>query len=210
MIIMNASSFSRESLPTFKVNESGEAFEVDEVLTRLARRLSPEEMTSSNTAKIIEELFERTRAYVDDEGNQLGVGMAAPQLGEDMAVAVVSIKPPEGSEKVAEPLEMVMINPEYEGIGERQPSLLPDGCMSSNTGDPETTMFGQTMRYEKIELRWYDETGEYHTATFSGIQAQVIQHEVDHLKGKLFTDHLPPLKERRVISQLALQAIKAQ
>ena len=210
MKLMNTSTVSRESLPTFGVNNEGHITHIDEVLRTPARQLSPEEMTSPETQQIIDELFRRTRGWVDEKGRQLGVGMAAPQLGENIAVAVVCINPPDEYKGTIESFEMAMINPHYKGIGERRPSSLPDGCMSSYTGDPATTMLGQTMRYGKVEVEWYDEKGNYHTKVFSGVQAQVIQHEADHLYGVVFADRLAEdPKKQRVISQLALQAMKA-
>jgi peptide deformylase len=61
-----------------------------------------------------------------------------------------------------------------------------EGCLSAGSSG----LFAKVLRYEKIEAQYLDEQGMQHTETLEGLPAQVFQHEVDHLNGILFMDHV--------------------
>jgi len=101
--------------------------------------------------------------------------------------------------KEAKGLKKVFINAEkIEESGEEW--AYEEGCLSI----PDVR--GDVERPENIRLRWVDENFEEQEATFTGINARVIQHEYDHTDGKLFTEYLKPIKKRLI--QRKLENIK--
>lgn len=176
-----------ENITRFTTNPEGGIAEAHRVLTEPAKQLEPEEIAGWYVKKVVNDLRETLEAQ-----GRGGVGLAAPQIGEEVAIAYVRICPPEdyqGPIKLAS-LDMILINPEYEGIGEPTRMSMSEGCLSNKTDDPETTIMGYTTRFPKIKLTWYDEHGELHEDVFEGAAAQVIQHEVDHLNGNLFPERV--------------------
>jgi peptide deformylase len=111
-----------------------------------------------------------------------GVGLAAPQIGESYRVFVTKHAPKAGVR--------VFVNPEItkrskvltEGIPERENKL--EGCLSI------PRVWGQVRRAASLALKYQDEKGEPHEETFDGFLATIIQHEVDHLSGVLFTQRV--------------------
>jgi peptide deformylase len=110
--------------------------------------------------------------------NPKGVGLAAPQIGQPWRVFV--IKPTEKS------AIRNFVNPEIVATGNldtytKTGDSRLEGCLSI------PTIWGKVRRYQTITLKYQDESGAPHTETFSGFPATIIQHETDHLNGKLFT-----------------------
>lgn len=149
----------------------------DPVLREVARRLSVEEIKSGEIQALI------TDMRYTNEVKKYGVGLAAPQVGVSVALAIIAIRPTELRPKV-EPYEQVIINPEYEGIGRRR--AVWEGCLSTGTG--KHTLFGKALRHKTICATWHDEQGKKHTEVLGGLPAHVFQHETDHLHGVLFVD----------------------
>ena len=150
---------------------------VNPILRQNAEQLSVGEIKNEK----IQELIEDIRALIESEA--YGVGLAAPQVGESLALSVISIKPTPNRPNL-ERFEQVIINPTYEGIGRR--SSMWEGCLSSGEGD--NTLFAKALRYQKIHATWYDENAEFHDKILDGFVAHVFQHETDHLGGILFVD----------------------
>ena len=112
-----------------------------------------------------------------------GIGLAAPQVGVCKRVIIVDV-----SENRDQP--MALINPEFiQCDGEM---MMMDGCLSL----PES--YTETQRYSAVTVRYQDINGAEHTLEAEGLQAGCLQHEIDHLNGKLFIDHLSPLKRQRI------------
>lgn len=135
-----------------------------------------------------------------------GVGIAANQIGSDLAIFIIDVRPPEDAK--VEPFRLVAINPKIvEYSGEPVKSLNPEGCLSGVTGDSETTPMGFTTRYPEVTLRWTDEQGETHEQAFDSMYAWVIQHETDHLNGIFFTDRIKsgPRTEKAALAELAIR-----
>lgn len=117
---------------------------------------------------------------------KLGVGIAAPQVGVDLALALIAIKKTKNRPNAKE-FTAVIINPEIiQTYGYR--TGMWEGCLSG--GD----FFAKAMRYKKVRLQWYDETGKKHDEMLEGLPAHVAQHEVDHLNGILFVDRVKDSK----------------
>ena len=127
--------------------------------------------------------------------NANGVGLAAPQIGRDIRLFLIDSGPmfDEGEEDKC--LKMVFINAEIVEESGKDVSY-SEGCLSI----PDIT--GDVERPETIVMTWMDENFEPHEATFTDMNARVIQHEYDHIEGILFTERLKPLKKRLVKRRL--------
>lgn len=143
-----------------------------------------EEITESypNLQQLIDDMFETME-------RSRGVGLAAPQINKSIRLFVIdSTKMYDEGEKGAEDaLREVFINPEIlEEEGKEWP--YEEGCLSI-PGIRE-----DVYRHEIVHIQYYDRNFKKHQRTFSGLTARVIQHEYDHIEGKLFIDHLKPLR----------------
>ncbi len=106
-----------------------------------------------------------------------GVGLAAPQIGLSLRVAVIDVKP-EGK-----PQRLVLINPEILSLeGELNDE---EGCLSL------PGVYAKLRRRARARVRALDENGESRELTGEGLLARAFQHEIDHLDGKLYVDRLP-------------------
>lgn len=123
-----------------------------------------------------------------------GVGLAAPQIGHSLRLFVIDTTPMEEEEE--EGLKMAFINPVMiEELGEEW--LFEEGCLSI------PGIRADVNRKSTITIKYFDENWDEHTETFDGMKARVIQHEYDHIEGKLFTDYLTPFKKRLIKGKLA-------
>ncbi len=130
-----------------------------------------------------------------------GIGLAAPQIGLDIRLFVIDVRPlaeDEDYEDIAEELKdfrKVFINARIlEESGEEW--KFNEGCLSI----PDVRE--DVKRKETILIEYYDENFEKRTETFSDIRARVIQHEYDHIEGILFTDRISSLKKKLVKGKL--------
>ena len=140
-----------------------------------------------------------TRALIQDLFDSLaeadGVGLAAPQIGVSQRVIVVDVS---AQERDRPPIGL--INPRVT-VGEGM-SIAEEGCLSI----PD--VYGDVPRYTNIEVEALDRDGEPFTFKADGFYARVLQHEIDHLDGILFVDHISPLK--RQLLRGALKRLKRE
>ena len=139
--------------------------------------------------KLVEDMF-----LTLDEAS--GVGLAAPQIGKNIRLFIVDCTP--WAEEVPElaNFRKVFVNAEiYERSAEV--SHFEEGCLSIPGINEDV------VRPVSIRMRYLDENFEEHDEEFSGYPARVIQHEYDHLEGKVFTDRISPLRKQMVKSKLA-------
>lgn len=123
-----------------------------------------------------------------------GVGLAAPQVGQSLRVFVVDTTPMEDDEE--DGLKRAFINPVMiEEMGEEW--AFEEGCLSI------PGVRADVNRKPEIRIEYFDENWELHEESFDGMKARVIQHEYDHIEGKLFTDYLTPFKKRLIKGKLA-------
>ncbi len=116
-----------------------------------------------------------------------GVGLAATQVGVPLRVATMDCS--EGRNA-----PMVMINPRI--VAADSPELLDEGCLSvPGVGD-------RVRRHTRVTAVALDRDGKEQTIEAEGLLAQCIQHEIDHLDGKLYIDHLSSLKRERLLRRL--------
>ena len=127
-----------------------------------------------------------------------GIGLAAIQVGVPKRILVIDLQEPaeEGGEPVKDP--RVFINPE---ILEESDEDVPytEGCLSV----PD--QYAEVDRPDRVRARWLDEKGSSHEEEIEGLLATCLQHEMDHLEGILFIDHLSRLKREMILKKLAKQ-----
>src|SRR6476469_9468297 len=125
-----------------------------------------------------------------------GIGLAAVQVGEPIRLLVIDLQEPaeEGGEPVSDP--KVFINPEILWHSDQEVPYT-EGCLSV----PE--QYAEVMRPDKIRARWQDVDGKQYEEEIDGLLAVCLQHEMDHLNGVLFIDHLSRLKRDMVLKKLA-------
>ncbi|MCC6947443.1 MAG: peptide deformylase [Bradyrhizobiaceae bacterium] len=123
-----------------------------------------------------------------------GVGLAAVQVG--VPKRVVTIDATRGEE---EKKPIAMINPEIVWKSE-ETAAQEEGCLSI----PE--YLDQVIRPDRVKVRFLDVDGKEHEIDADGLLARVVQHEVDHINGVLFIDHLSKLKRDRVVKKFTKAA----
>jgi peptide deformylase len=155
------------------------------ILRREAQQVPVGEIMSDKIQTLIKNMRYTLRQ------KKLGVGLAAPQVGQDLAIAVISVRPTKHRSKVKK-FDLVIINPVITKSTGRKKQLW-EGCISAGSSG-EADLFAKVPRYEEIKVAYYDESGKKHTRTFKGLPAQIIQHETDHLDGILFVDRVKDTK----------------
>ncbi len=123
-----------------------------------------------------------------------GVGLAAPQIGVSLRVAITDVDW-RSEEADGKRDYKVWINPEFIWKSNEM-EVTEEGCLSL----PE--IYGNVTRPNAVRLRWFDLEGQQHEQDFEGFQAVALQHEFDHLDGKVFIDYFSPLKRRMIIKKL--------
>jgi peptide deformylase len=125
-----------------------------------------------------------------------GIGLAATQVGILKRLVVIDLQEPdeEGGEAVRNPVSF--INPELLWVSE-ETSSYSEGCLSI----PE--QFAEVERPSRCRVKWLDADGNAHEEEMDGLMAVCIQHEIDHLNGILFTDHISKLKRDLLMKKLA-------
>ncbi len=124
-----------------------------------------------------------------------GVGLAAPQIGKNIRLVVIDADPVADSFPECAGRKFALINPEIE-ILEGETISRSEGCLSL-PGVSE-----KVPRTEHIMLRWLDENLEPHQEEISGFLARIVQHECDHLEGRLFIDHISPIRKQLIKRKL--------
>jgi len=128
--------------------------------------------------------------------NSEGVGLAAPQIGKSIRLVVldgsaVAEKYPECTDS-----RLCLINPVVTPAEDAEIVAIEEGCLSL-PGLSESVK-----RPDKIRLAWLDEKMQPHEQEFHGFLARIIQHECDHLEGKVYTDHISPIRKQLIKSKL--------
>jgi peptide deformylase len=138
----------------------------------LRKKSKPVKKIDAKIKSLIKDLKDTLRAQKDPEG----VGLAAPQLGKSLQVFIMLGK--DGLKTVINP-KVVKIAKE----NNKEPEAM-EGCLSI------PHYYGPLERPKTISIKYLNEKGKEIQETFKDFDAQIVQHEIDHLKGKLFTDRL--------------------
>jgi peptide deformylase len=150
------------------------------ILRQTAKRLDDTEIASPKVQELIKNM------YYTLENKQYGVGLAAPQIGHSIAIAVIGIKPTPTRPNLKDE-KLTAINPKITSCYGRRMGMW-EACISGSE------LYGKALRYKRIHMRWQDEDGAQHERDFDGFLAHVLQHEVDHLNGILFVDKVKDTK----------------
>lgn len=160
----------------------------DPVLRQRAKEIEP----GTDVKQLVADMF-------DTMHEAQGIGLAAPQIGKSIRLFVVDGTALQQDDEESEPgmdtFKKVFINPILlEETGE--PWAFEEGCLSIPNIRENIT------RKAKVRIRYYDEHWNQHEEEFDGMKARIIQHEYDHLEGRLFIDYLSPLKKRMLKGKL--------
>ena len=120
-----------------------------------------------------------------------GLGLAAPQIGVLERLIVMDCAKKEDEE----PDPIIMVNPTIIASSEEN-SVYEEGCLSI----PEH--FAEITRPEFVQVEWIDLGGKQHSEEFNGLKSTCVQHEIDHLNGKLFIDYLGPMKRQLITRKM--------
>ena len=147
-------------------------------------------------AKPVETFDEELKALTDDMFETMhsvnGIGLAATQIGIAKRVAVIDI-----SQEKNEPL--VIINPVIQILDPYKTEDYDEGCLSV------PGFFETISRPSDVKLAFQDLNGQKKEIKPEGLLTKVVQHELDHLNGRLFVDHISELKRRRIRNKIVKQ-----
>ncbi len=124
-----------------------------------------------------------------------GIGLAAIQVGVDKRVLVIDLQEQEDEEGKPIRNPQAYINPEILEVSEEL-SVYNEGCLSI----PD--QYAEVARPARCRLRWLDGQGDSHEEELDGLLATCMQHEIDHLNGVLFIDHISRLKRSMLLKKL--------
>lgn len=150
--------------------------------------------------KVTPELAQLAQDMLETMYDSSGIGLAATQVGQAIRLIVLDTRPrdeegrydlsnmTELEAKVQQPL--ILFNPEI--IASKGKTTYEEGCLSV------PTFFEDVDRYDYVEIKALNEKGEEIIVKTDGLLAICLQHEMDHLDGKLFIDRLSPVKSTRI------------
>ena len=148
-----------------------------------------------SVADVVPEIDDTIRRLADDMLETMydapGIGLAAPQVGVGKRLLVMDCV----KEEDETPRPMVLINPEITWSSD-ETNVYEEGCLSI----PD--QYAEVERPSEVEVVWTDLEGETRTERFDGLWATCVQHEIDHLDGKLFIDYLKPLKRQMITRKM--------
>lgn len=125
-----------------------------------------------------------------------GVGLAAPQIGKSIKLIVLDGSVMADNFPECKDSKMTLVNPELEVVEDGEEVSRDEGCLSlPGISEP-------VKRYEHVRLRWQDEQMQPHEAEFHGFLARIMQHEYDHLLGKVYIDHISPIRKSLIRNKL--------
>ncbi|SEL25749.1 peptide deformylase [Roseivivax marinus] len=143
----------------------------------------------------VDDLSDELRTLADDLLETMydapGIGLAAPQVGVMSRLIVLDCV----KEEEAEPRPLVMFNPELLKASEEL-SVYEEGCLSI----PD--QYADVERPAQVRVGWLDRDGNPQEEEFEGLWAVCVQHEIDHLNGKLFIDYLKPMKRQMITRKM--------
>ncbi len=171
-------------------------------MARLPIRIIPDPVLRE-VAKPVAAVDDRVRRLMDDMLETMygaeGIGLAAPQIGVSERIIVVDVDQRDDPGSVA---PMRMVNPEIVSASDLR-SKGSEGCLSipDQKADVE--------RHAEVTVRYLDETGQVKTLEADGLLSVCLQHEIDHLNGVLFIDHISKLKRDMIVRRVRKRAREA-
>ena len=125
-----------------------------------------------------------------------GIGLAAPQVGKSIRVVVIDLDVLSDDMPEYKDFRKVYINPHIVEYDESETDAMEEGCLSLPAIHEKVT------RPKRIHVQWLDEQMQPHVEWVEGYLARVMQHEFDHLAGKMFVDRITPLRKQLIKSKL--------
>jgi len=148
-----------------------------------------------NLAESVKEITEEHKKLIEDMAETMyaapGIGLAATQVNQHKKIIVIDIS--ENKDSL-----LVLINPEI--IDKRGEQVCEEGCLSV------PGIYENVQRAEWIKIRALDDSGNVLELETDGLLSVCIQHEMDHLLGKVFVEYLSPLKKSRIKSKMIKQS----
>jgi len=135
--------------------------------------------------KILSLISDMKETLISQE-NPEGIGLAAPQVGKNLRIFMM--KPNDNLKVVINPKILSIQNKKQKGDGKKRKKIM-EGCLSL------PHFYGPIKRAKKVKLKYLNTSGEEVIETFTELDAQIVLHEIDHLEGILFVDHL--LKQKK-------------
>ncbi len=155
------------------------------VLREIAEDVTPD---YPDLKKLVEDMYETM--YASE-----GVGLAAPQIGRSIRLVVIDADAVKEEDPSCEGRRLTLINPEYE-ILDGPEETCSEGCLSL------PGLSENVKRVHHLRLNWVDEDFRPHTEEISGFLARIVQHELDHLDGMVYIDHISPIRKQLIKSKL--------
>ncbi len=152
---------------------------------------TPVDVVDDDARALVADMFETMYAAP-------GIGLAAVQIGVAKRVLVIDLQEKDEETGVVTRTPQVFINPEVTPIGDEH-SVYSEGCLSV----PD--QYADVERPAKIRATWLDQHGVAHDEVLDDMIATCLQHEMDHLEGILFFDHLSRLKRDILLKKLTKQ-----
>jgi peptide deformylase len=153
-------------------------------------------------SKSVETIDDGVRSFVADLIETMyaasGIGLAAIQVGVDTRILVIDLQAEEDENGKPIRKPKAYINPEILTLSDEL-STYNEGCLSI----PE--QYAEVKRPARARVRWQDETGAAHEEELDGLLSTCMQHEIDHLNGVLFIDHVSKLKRNMLLKKLTKQ-----
>ena len=156
------------------------------VLRQIAKEVTPDFPKLAETIANLEETM-----FASD-----GIGIAAPQVGISAQIIYIDASVLAESFPELKDRKLILINPKLEILDDGETLSREEGCLSLPGIHESVT------RTEKVKLSWVDQNFTPHEEIFVGYMARVLQHEYDHLEGKVFIDHISPIRKQLIRSKL--------
>lgn len=165
-----------------------------ETVADLPILIAPHPLLKARARPVAEQDTDTVRALVPKMFSTMyrapGIGLAAPQVGIGLRLTVVDLMPNDT------PAPIVLVNPEIVLASEEQ-ATREEGCLSL------PGQYAEITRPARVKLRYLDQSGARCEIEAEGLLAACLQHELDHLDGVLFVDHLSALKRNMILRRLA-------
>ena len=162
--------------------------------TKLPILMPPHPVLRTKTRRVAPSDMDQVRALLPDMFATMyaapGIGLAAPQIGVGLRFAIVDLMPDET------PAPMTLVNPEVIRVSEEW-AVREEGCLSL------PGQYADVSRPARVAIRYQDMDGATQEIEAEGLLAACLQHEIDHLDGVLFVDHISALKRNMLLRKLA-------
>lgn len=156
------------------------------VLRKVAEDVDP---SDAEVQQLVQDMFDT----LDHSG---GIGLAAPQVGHSLRISVIDLNPLKDEFPEYDGFRHVFFNPYIEEYDKTNQETMDEGCLSL------PGMSEKVKRPTRIRVTYEDENGQEHDEWVEGYLARVMQHEFDHLDGKVYIDHIVGLRKQMIKSRI--------